>query len=72
MGSADVSNNESMWSFTPDEPWPAGTYKLETQTILEDVAGNSIARPFEVESSSSESEKYPTTKYVYLPFQIDL
>ena len=70
-GSVTISDNERLWSFIPEEPWTAGNYQLETQTILEDMAGNSIARPFEVASSSPNAEKYPTSNYVYLPFQIE-
>ena len=34
----------------PREPWQAGEYSLIIDTSLEDVAGNRIGRPFEVDA----------------------
>ena len=39
----------SIWSFVPEKPWAAGRYSLVIDTTLEDLAGNSIGRPFEVD-----------------------
>jgi hypothetical protein len=35
------------WTFVPDAPWAAGPHRLAAEAILEDVAGNSVARPFD-------------------------
>jgi hypothetical protein len=48
-GKATVTEKETIWQFTPEKPWEAGTYQLVADTRLEDLAGNSIARPFEVD-----------------------
>src|SRR5262249_3106211 len=40
---------EPGWEFTPTEPWRAGAYRLVIDTRLEDLAGNRIGRPFEVD-----------------------
>jgi hypothetical protein len=48
-GKATVTEKETIWQFTPEKPWKAGTYQLVADTRLEDLAGNSIARPFEVD-----------------------
>jgi hypothetical protein len=48
-GSVSVSEEETLWRFTPEAPWKPGVYRLVIGTELEDVAGNSIARPFEVD-----------------------
>jgi len=47
----DVQTNvgETRWLFSPAAPWRAGDYQLHAASILEDVAGNRIGRPFEVE-----------------------
>jgi hypothetical protein len=47
----DVQTNvgETRWLFSPAAPWRAGEYQLHAASILEDVAGNRIGRPFEVE-----------------------
>jgi hypothetical protein len=69
FGTVSIAVHETVWSFTPDSPWRSGTYKLQAQTILEDLAGNSIARPFEVDASRP-SEGYPETKYVFISFRV--
>ena len=43
------SEHEKVWQFTPTAAWEAGPYQLVADTRLEDLAGNSIARPFEVD-----------------------
>lgn len=48
-GKIAVSDHERRWSYTPQTAWPAGTYRLRIDTRLEDLAGNSIERPFEVD-----------------------
>ncbi len=48
-GTVAVTDEETRWRFTPNEPWRAGAYRLVVDTALEDPAGNSIKRPFEVD-----------------------
>jgi hypothetical protein len=48
-GSIRVSDQETRWQFTPRQPWQGGAYDLVIDTALEDLAGNSIGRPFEVD-----------------------
>jgi hypothetical protein len=48
-GKVAVSEKESRWSFTPTQEWRAERHVLVVETILEDSAGNSIGRPFEVD-----------------------
>jgi hypothetical protein len=48
-GTVKLQEKETRWHFTPEVPWAAGTYQLTADTRLEDLAGNSIARPFEVD-----------------------
>lgn len=45
-GEVHVSGGERMWSFRPAEPWSAGC-SLAVDRRLEDVCGNSVARPFD-------------------------
>jgi hypothetical protein len=68
-GQISVSAAETRWSLTPEAPWRAGDYRLQVGTELEDLAGNSIARPFEVDvvhpiTARVESET------VSLPFRV--
>ncbi len=50
-GRAVIDKSERGRRFLPDRPWTAGTYRVVVDTTLEDLAGNSIARPFEVDES---------------------
>jgi hypothetical protein len=61
-GSVEVSDEETRWRFTPERPWQAGAYELVIDTTLEDLAGNSVARPFEVDMFRPiERDTKPTT-----------
>ncbi len=48
-GEAEVGDREVSWSFVPRQPWRIAKYRLMADPLLEDLAGNSIARKFEVE-----------------------
>ena len=47
-GKIQIDEQETQWSFRPARPWRAGPHELQTDGALEDRAGNSIERPFEV------------------------
>lgn len=47
-GNVEVSRDETGWQFTPTEPWRRAEYQVVVDPTLEDLAGNSLARPFEV------------------------
>jgi hypothetical protein len=49
-GKIEVIDEEKRWRFTPAQSWRSGAYHLVANTALEDLAGNSIARPFEVDT----------------------
>jgi hypothetical protein len=53
VGTIGISEEETHWSFVPRDPWPSGRYALSASTTLEDCAGNSIGRPFEVDLNRS-------------------
>ena len=60
---------ETTWRFMPADPWREGDYRLVVGTELEDLAGNSVAQPFEVDAAGPISSRV-TTRTVELPFQI--
>lgn len=67
-GTIDVTRQETCWRFTPARPWKAGNFHLVADTRLEDLAGNSIGRPFEVdELRPIERERKIET--VQVPFE---
>lgn len=60
-GTIEVGEHESSWRFSPEQPWKTGTYYIEIGTHLEDLCGNSLARPFEVSTQNQQTteEKRP-------------
>lgn len=40
----------------PDQPWRPGTYELRASPILEDLAGNNVLHPFEVDIHTRSTE----------------
>lgn len=47
QGSISVSNSDSIWEFTPTQPWLAGKYTLRVDARLEDLAGNNLNKVFD-------------------------
>jgi hypothetical protein len=57
VGAVRIADEEKLWTFEPRDPWPSGRYALAASTKLEDAAGNSIGRPFEVDLNRSQPAK---------------
>jgi hypothetical protein len=68
-GDVSVLDEERTWQFRPTKSWPAGNYRVEVDTILEDRAGNGVGRPFEVDVFRPAT-KLIESKKVGLPFMI--
>ena len=71
-GEATVHPGESAWSFLPADGWGDGVYRIRVPTILEDLAGNSLRRPFEVvlEDAAPRPETGDEIAYLDLPFAV--
>ncbi|MGE3808021.1 MAG: hypothetical protein AB7K24_25450 [Gemmataceae bacterium] len=48
-GKIAVSSGETVWQFTPEEAWQPGRFDLVVDTTIEDRAGNTIGKPFELD-----------------------
>ena len=48
-GHASLGPQERQWIFVPDQPWSKSGATLRVDTALEDLAGNKVGRPFEVD-----------------------
>ncbi len=48
-GTVSIASEEKQWQFRPAKRWSAGSYRLVVDTVLEDLAGNQVGRPFEVD-----------------------
>jgi hypothetical protein len=68
-GHLEVKANETRWEFTPETPWTEGDYQLLVDADLEDLAGNSILRPFEVDVQRDTPSR-PEAKVIRLPIAI--
>jgi hypothetical protein len=68
VGSIRVSREETVWEFVPEKPWAVGAYRLVADTELEDLAGNSIASPFEVVEGRPAPK--PVDETVEMPFAV--
>jgi hypothetical protein len=68
-GTIAVNRNETEWQFTPRVPWPAGAHRLLVDADLEDVSGNRINQPFDIDVFETVSE-HLTTRTVDVPFNV--
>jgi hypothetical protein len=51
-GQIRVADGETGWSFVPESEWTVGRYAIRIERFLEDVAGNRVGRPFEVDEDT--------------------
>ena len=69
-GKTTVSDRETVWAFEPTQPWKRSDYAIEIATNLEDLCGNSIARPFETKLQV-EGEEAPIAPLVAIQFAVE-
>ena len=68
-GTVAVDQDETRWTFKPAKPWIAGAFGIRVGTIISDLAGNMIDRPFEVDKFDTVTERLVRETRV-LPFTI--
>jgi hypothetical protein len=68
-GRIDVQRLETQWRFTPRDPWKAGAYQLIVDSGIEDLAGNHIGQPFDIDTFDHITE-HITSSTVSLHFTI--
>jgi hypothetical protein len=71
-GRATIGDHESSWSFVPDREWRAERYQILVNPQIEDLAGNSPARPFDLDVSSKETDATHADTPFVLPFTVAL
>ena len=49
-GQAQLGLAEREWRYVPDQPWKAVAIDIAIDTALEDLAGNKVGRPFDVDT----------------------
>ncbi len=70
-GEVQLSSRETVWQFIPEQNWKAGEYWLEVDSVLEDVAGNSVERRFE-EALAEEDKAKRVDRKLTRSFRIQL
>ncbi|MEX2213533.1 MAG: hypothetical protein WD768_05370 [Phycisphaeraceae bacterium] len=56
-GKVSIGESETQWTFIPDEAWRAGLHTINVPHTLEDCAGNSVGRPFEVDLNAGPRQE---------------
>jgi hypothetical protein len=69
-GSVSVDHDETRWVFTPATAWKAGTYQLTADNTLEDIAGNHLDRPFDVDLLKTPAKPRPESPTSALHFTV--
>jgi len=67
-GAVEIGPQERWWRFTPRRPWAPGPHRIVVDPVLEDLAGNSVVRPFDRDLTRAADRPRPTGS-VILPFQ---
>jgi hypothetical protein len=68
-GKIAVDRNETEWRFTPREAWKPGSYRITADNTLEDISGNHLDRPFDVDIFDTVT-KHITSTTTSLPFVV--
>jgi hypothetical protein len=68
-GEKNLRDHEQRWVFIPDMPWRSGDYALVIHTHIEDLAGNNIGKPFEVDLFEGDQRR-PANSIVRVLFSI--
>lgn len=68
-GTIATARDEVEWRFTPSAAWNSGNYKLVVDTGLEDLAGNHVGQPFDIDTFNKVTTTI-TTQTISLPFSI--
>jgi hypothetical protein len=69
-GDTTVEQHETRWSFKPAIPWESDDYRVEIATNLEDLSGNSLARPFETKivDETDQNDQAQIAKQIAVEF----
>jgi hypothetical protein len=65
----ELERDETRLVFNPTRPWTPGRYTLNAEDILEDIAGNRIGRPFDIDASDP-AQRGATAHTAELAFDI--
>lgn len=69
-GQPGLTSEEKRWTFTPAQPWPRGPHRLVVQTTIEDLAGNNIGKPFDVDLAEGGPPRRIEREDVTVAFEV--
>lgn len=72
-GKINLTQEESVWKFIPDNFWKAGSYTLQIKTILEDIAGNNLNAVFDVDLTDEQESvnRKKVFEFINLAFEVN-
>jgi hypothetical protein len=68
-GRGTTADEERRWEYRPESPWRPGKHRIVIDTTLEDLAGNRIGRPFDLDKLGTADVR-PTDETVTIPFAV--
>jgi hypothetical protein len=68
-GTTLVDREETRWRFSPSSSWRTGMYEISVPGILEDLAGNKVYTPFDVDTTVMPNAPGPSNIYA-VPFHV--
>jgi hypothetical protein len=68
-GVATIGHGETEWRFQPAQAWTSGEHQIVIDMALEDLAGNRIGRPFDVDTMTNPTQRI-TKQSASLTFRI--
>jgi hypothetical protein len=68
-GDISITRMEMEWQFTPRDKWKPGDYNIVIDTDIEDLAGNHVGQPFDIDEFKTVTKSIPT-QTVSLPFTV--
>jgi hypothetical protein len=68
-GTTTLTEHEHKWEFRPAANWVPGDHRVAADSTIEDLAGNSIAKPFEIDVLRPVQKK-TEVKISRLPFAV--
>ena len=69
QGEVRLVDAEREWQFSPQRAWQNGRYRIVIDTTIEDLAGNNIGKPFEVDLFESVQQRQNDST-VAIPFDV--
>ncbi|HTN74412.1 MAG TPA: hypothetical protein VL096_04165 [Pirellulaceae bacterium] len=61
-GEINIADEEHRWEFVPKRPWSDQPHRLVVDAVLEDLAGNRLGQPFEVDQLKPIERTVPVEK----------